>query len=148
MSWLDSLWDFGEAAAPSVIGAATGTPTTPASSSGGFMNSNFFGGLLNAGVGLAGSYLQASSQKELAEQAAEQRMKELAFAAEQQKKGGGGGGGGGAGAALKIAKMNNLSALYQNYASIMAKAAETESGAALGSGKLITEPLNIRASKL
>lgn len=109
--------------------------------------SNFYGAILNAGVSLVGNYFQQSGAKDLAEQAAADRMKELEYTAEHQPVSGGGGGGG-SGAALKIAKMNNLSALYQNYASILAKEGDTESNTALQTGKLAQDPLIARASRL
>lgn len=117
----------------------------PSSTSGGFDDTNFYSALLTAGVGLAGTYLKQSGEKDLAEQAAEQRMKELAYAAANQK-GGGGGGGGGSGSAMKIAKMNNLSALYQNYAQIMSQADDDER--AIQTGQLMTNPINARAGRL
>lgn len=120
----------------------------PGQKGGGFFNSsNFYSSVINAGLGLAGTYFEQAGKKELAEQAAADRMKELAFIAANQK-GGGGGGGGGSGSAMKIAKMNNLSQLYANYANLMAKAADTESAAAIEGGKLMQAPINIRASRL
>ena len=113
------------------------------SGSGGFTNSNFYSSLLTAGLGIAGNYFQQKGQKELMEMSAEQRMKELEYAAANK---GGGGGGGGAGAALKIAKMNNLAGLYESYAKMMADSQDDER--AIQTGELMTAPINVRASRL
>lgn len=111
------------------------------SGSGGFSNTNFYSALLNAGLGLAGNYFSQKGQKELMEMSAEQRMKELAFAA-ANKGGGGGGGGGGSNAA----KMATLASLYNNYAQIMAESQDDER--AIQTGQMMQAPLIARAGRL
>lgn len=131
-------------------GAETGTvvsnPDPGQKGDGFFSSSGFYNSLLNAGASLAGVYFKQTGDKKLAEMAAAQRMKELEAAA--KLKAGGGGGGGGSGAAMKIAKMNNLSALYQNYAAVMQRAAENQSGTALKTGELMQNPILARAGRL
>lgn len=138
----DTLGDAFTGAAGTVVNS-----TDPGQKGGGmFGNSNFYGSLLQAGTALAGIYFKQSGDKQLAEEAAKQRMAELAYAAAHQK--GGGGGGGGGGSALQIAKMNNLSALYQNYAQLQQKAAQDQAESAIATGKLMTDPINTRLAVL
>ena len=111
-----------------------------------FGNSNMYSSLIEAGTALAGIYFKQTGDKKLAEEAAKQRMAELAYAAAHQK--GGGGGGGGGGSALQIAKTNNLSALYQNWAQLQEKAGQTQSESAIATGKLMSEPISTRAAVL
>lgn len=146
-SWLGQLWDWGSDA---IGGSSTVVPEADQNTQQGdgyFSSTPFYTALLQSGLGLAGTYFKQTGDKALAEQAAAQRMKELEFAA-KNKGGGGGGGGGGAGTALQIAKMNNLSALYQNYANTITKGGETQSDAAIKTGQLMTAPLNVRAGRL
>lgn len=109
---------------------------------GGLWSSQFLGSALNAGLGLAGTYFKTSQDKKLAEEYAKQKLAEI----EAAKKAGGGGGG--AGAALKIAKMNNLSALYQNWAALAQKGGENMSAATLATGKMMQDPINVRLARL
>jgi len=130
-------------------GGSTVVPSPdPGQKGDGFFNSTaFYSSLLNAGLGLAGTYFQQSGQKELAEAAAKQRLAEIE-AASKLKAGGGGGGGGGAGAALKIAKMNNMAALYQNWANLTQKGGADAMEGSIATGKLMTEPINVRLAAL
>lgn len=151
MSWIGDITDWlGDAfTSGSDSGTVVSSPDSGQKGDGSFFNTNFYSGLLNAGTTLAGIYFKQTGDKKLAEEAAKQRMEELAFAAAHQKGGGGGGGGGGgAGAALQIAKMNNLSALYQNWAQLQEKAGESQGELAIAGGKLMTEPLITRAAVL
>lgn len=116
----------------------------PDSGAGGFSNSNFYSALLTAGLGLAGNYFSLKGQKDLQEQAAEDRMKELAYIEANKKPAGGGGGGGGS--AMKAAKMNALASLYDSYAKTMAASEDDER--AIQTGQLMQAPINIRAGKL
>lgn len=109
-----------------------------------FGSSQFYNSLLNAGATLAGIYFKQTGDRKLAEQAAADRMKELEAAAKLKAAGGGGG----SGAALKIAKMNNLSALYQNYAQLMARGGEAKAQTAIETGRLMQQPINVRAGRL
>jgi len=109
--------------------------------------------IIKAGAGLAGTYFTLKQNKEISDaqlQLAKDKMAaELALAGKKSSGGkGGGGGGGGGNPALQIAKMNNLSALYQNWAQIMAKAAETQSGTALETGRNAAAPIIARAQVL
>lgn len=112
-----------------------------------FSSSGFYKSLLEGGIGLAGTYFKQAGDKEMAEQAALQRMKELEYMKANQKPGGGGGGGG-AGAALQIAKMNNLSALYQNWAQLAQRSGENLSKTAIDTGQLMQNPIIARAGVL
>lgn len=146
MSWLSDIWDWGGEA---VAGSGTVVPASDQNTQQGdgyFSSTSFYNSLLNAGLGLAGTYFKQTGDKKMAEEAAKQRMAELEAAA--KLKGGGGGGGGGAGTALQIARMNNLSALYQNYANVIQRGGEAQSDAAIKTGQLMTAPLNVRAGRL
>jgi len=147
MSWLSDAWDWGSEA---IGGSGTVVPNADQNTQQGdgyFSSTSFYNSLLTAGLGLAGTYYKQTGDKKMAEEAAKQRMAELEFAA-KNKAGGGGGGGGGAGTALQIAKMNNLSALYQNYANVIQRGGEAQSDAAIKTGQLMTAPLNVRAGRL
>lgn len=149
MSWLTDITD-GVAGlfedSTDVSPSMGGNSSTPQSTETGYFGStDFYNSVLNAGLGLAGVYFKQTGDKALAEQAAKQRMAEIAAAA---KKGGGGGGGGGAGAAERIAKMNNLAGLYENWGALTQKGGESISAAALKSGELIQNPIMARAGRL
>lgn len=145
MSWLSEIgnWISGdEEQKPTVVSSSD---ENTQQGDGYFSSTSFYNSVLNAGLGLAGTYFKQSGDKALAEQAAAQRMKELEAAAKLK---GGGGGGGGGGSALAAARMNNLSALYQNYANIIQRGGEAQSDAAIKTGQLMTAPLNVRAGRL
>lgn len=135
-----SDWLLNDTAAQLTNQATGGSP----SQGGSGWDTNFYNSILNAGLGLAGTYFKQTGDKKLAEQAAKQRMAEIAA----QLAAKGGGGGGGAGAALKIAKMNNMSQMYQNYANLTQRGGESQSQAALGTGSLAADPLTARARVL
>lgn len=148
MSFLDDAADF----VGDLFGSGGSTVVNAADQvtqrgDGFFGSSGFYSSLLSAGTTLAGIYFKQTGDKKLAEQAAKDRMAELEAAA-KLKAGGGGGGGGGAGAAMKLAKMNNLAALYQNYADLVQKGGEVQSERAIQTGQLMQNPINARAAKL
>ena len=142
--WIGSAFDSG---ADAVASAAPTVASAAAGSGGG--NSGLYSALIGAGTSLAGIYFKQTGDKSLAEEAAKQRMAELAYMeANKSPAGGGGGGGGGSDLALKLARMNNLSALYQNWAQIVEKGGEAQASAALKTGELMTNPIMARAGVL
>ena len=155
-----SLWDsisgwfgggssdaIGNAAGASdaTYGGYSGPATTP-STGGSDFNSQFYSSLITAGTGLASVYFKQSGDKQLAEEAAKQRMAELAYAAANQK--GGGGGGGGGGNAMALAKLNNISQIYQNWAALEHKNGELQATTALKTGEAMQNPIIARAGAL
>jgi hypothetical protein len=126
----------------------TPTPTAPTTSSGFDIP---YKELVTGAAGLAGIYFTQKGNKEMNDaqiQAAKDKLAaELALAG-KGKGGGGGGGGGGGNPALEIAKMNNLSAMYQNWAAIQAKAGDIQAQTALETGRNAAAPLIARAQVL
>lgn len=126
---------------------------------GGDSSSNSGGGasiwpsVIQAGTSLAATYFQLKQNK--TQNAAELQFAQdklaaeiAAAAAKGSGGGGGGGGGGGAGNAMAIARMNNLSALYQNWGQLASKAAESEAQSAQATGRLATDPIIARLGVL
>lgn len=168
MSWLTDVGDWigsglGAGNIGSSIGSLFDVGSTVVGSSdsnqkgdGLFGDSNLFGSLISAGTALAGIYFQQTGSKELAEEAAKQRMQELAYAAAHQKETGGGAGARAAIEAAKIqaatakhvAKMNNLADLYSNWAGMTAKSGADLGDLAIRGGQAIAQPLITRAARL
>lgn len=134
MSWLSSLFEGGGESSSASSGGASIWPS-----------------IIAAGASLAGTYFQLNQNKQINASQIELAQRELdakiaAEAAAAAK--GSGGGGGGSGAALQIAKMGNLSQLYQNWGQLAAKAAESESQSAQATGRLATDPIIARLGVL
>lgn len=111
----------------------------------------FYGDIIKAGASLAGTYFTLQGNKEQNDaqiQLAKDKLAAEIAAANKAGGGKGGGGGGGAGAALQIAKMNNLSALYQNWGQLVEKGGEAQAQAAQATGKLGTDPIMARLGAL
>ncbi|OQB10436.1 MAG: hypothetical protein BWY21_00357 [Parcubacteria group bacterium ADurb.Bin216] len=133
VDFVGDLFGGGETAVPNV---------DPGQKGGGlFGDTNFYSSLISAGTQLAGIYFKQTGDKELAEEAAKQRMKELAFAASQAKGGGGGGGGG-------SAKTAALASMYQNWAALAQQGGELQSQRAIETGRLMSEPIIARGARL
>ncbi len=130
----------------SMLGAAVGGG---GGDSGGGVSSSLVSGLINAGAGLAGTYFTVSANKEQNDAQIALAKEKLAAELALAKKGGGGGGGGGGGnPALQIARMNNLSALYQNWGALVEKGGEAIGASAQNTGKLGQDPIVARLGVL
>ena len=107
-----------------------------------------YGDIVNAGAALAGTYFTLDANKQANE--AQIKLAQDKLAAEQAlaAASGGGGGGGGGGAALQAAKLSNLSNLYQNWAAVRAKNADTEAQAAQMTGRLGQDPIIAALARL
>ncbi len=148
MSWWDDLsGTVGEGL--SSIGSLFGgsdTPTstttapTPKTEGGGLWgDGKFLGSVLDAGLGLAGTYFSQKEQKRLAEQYAEQRRAELEAQAKLAAAQGGGGG---------PDRRAQLSQLYANWAAMKQRAGESEGQMAQEAGKMMQDPIIARLGRL
>lgn len=117
-------------------------------------SSDIWKGILGAGTSLAGTYYGMSSQKDMAEQYAQQQAlaneQAMALAREEManklKIAQIGAGAAGAGAAA--ARKNTLANLYSNWAQLTQRGGEAGAQSAIEAGKGITAGINARASVL
>lgn len=158
MSWLSSLTNgigsiFGDSSLGDDIGGALPNfgSSLPGMESGavpgvgkdpqkGGLDTGFYSSLLQGGLGLAGTYFQQSQNKSLAEAAGKQRMAEIEAAKEAAAMQ--------AGAIKKAARINSLTALYDNYAGLTAQGGQIGMQGAIDTGKSAAAPIIARAGRL
>jgi hypothetical protein len=109
-------------------------------------SSSIWPSIIDAGTSLAGTYFTLQGNKQANDDSIALEKEKLAAQLALAASAGGGGGGGGSG--LAIAKMNNLANLYQNWGALAQKGGETMSQAALGTGRLATDPITARLQVL
>lgn len=132
MSWLSDITD-----AIGITGGAT-TPSTGAN------QTSIWPSLIEAGTSLAGVYFGQKGAKESNDLQMQIAKDKLAAELAAAGKGGGGGGGN----AMALAKLNNLAAMYQNYANLTQKGGTDLANSAQATGKLGTDPIIARLGAL
>lgn len=130
MSWLSDITD--------AIGITGDAPSSGAN------QTSIWPSLIDAGAGLAGTYFTLKGNKEAND--LQMQIAKDKLAAELAK--GSGGGGGGGGNAMALAKLNNLAAMYQNYANLTQKGGTDLANTAATTGKLGTDPIIARLGVL
>lgn len=143
MSWISDATDWiGSAFDDDPVSSGSGGGVVVPNNKqegGGLWSSDLWGSVINAGVGLAGTYFKTSQDKKLAEAYAKQRLAEI----EAAKKAGGGGGGGGA-----SQKQALMAQMYNNWAALTQKSAAEQANTVLATGKLMQDPIISRAGRL
>jgi hypothetical protein len=133
MSWLSDIGD--------TIGSIFDSGSTTSS---GANQTSIWPSLIDAGAGLAGTYFTLKGNKEAND--LQMQIAKDKLAAELAK--GSGGSGGGGGNAMALAKLNNLAAMYQNYANLTQKGGTDLANTAATTGKLGTDPIIARLGVL
>lgn len=150
-SWLSQLWDWGTGDETDIGTVVTSHDENTQHGDGFFGSTNFYNSLLTAGLGLAGTYYKQTGDKQLAEEAAKQRMAEIDANKEEAAAG--------LAAKLKAAKIAaaaqvkaariaTLGGLYQNYGSVVERGGEAQGQSALDTGKNMEAPIITRAGRL
>lgn len=134
--WLNSIFGSGDSGESStVIGHDNNK-----NEGDGVWTKDLLGSVIKAGTGLAGVYFQQSQNKDIAEQYAQQTAAQIAAEKEANAAK--------LAAQIKIARMNNLGALYNNWASVTERGGEAGAQAALQTGRNAIDPIATRAAVL